>query len=171
MGCACASNYRGRVAEEEAPDEVFPVSKAGLRGIFVFLISDTFAKCSVCFEATVDSSGQSWRTALGFVLAWPLQYSPGSPVTAATLPPAPPCSLRWAGEAGVVGVRASAHPSPALGAAGAGLTVATGFRFFSQRSLKHASPLRLHAAGPLSPQRGTGWQGGGCVGGVALNRG
>lgn len=173
--CVNLELCRGRSAEEEAPGEVSPASQAGFRGTFVFLIGDTFAQSSICLEATVDSSGQRWRTALGFVLARPPPCCPGSAVAAPTATGAP-CAhgARWE-----AGVRASGCPhSPAQPWAQRGPgRWSPPVSFFSQRSLKHASPLRLHAAGPLSLSvarrarlsgtrcRGGGW---GASGGVAL---
>lgn len=136
----------GRSAEEEAPGEVSPASQAGFRGTFVFLIGDTFAQSSICLEATVDSSGQRWRTALGFVLARPPPCCPGSAVAFPHGHPRPALTAlagrRACGRPGVCTAQPWAQRGPGRWS--------PPVSFFSQRSLKHASPLRLHAAGPLS---------------------
>lgn len=169
--CVNLELCRGRSAEEEAPGEVSPASQAGFRGTFVFLIGDTFAQSSICVEATVDSSGQRWRTALGFVLARPPPCCPGSAVAAPTATGAP-CAhgARW--EAGVWA--SGCLHSPALGAAGAGPMVATSFlflpkilktRFPTPAARCRAAQSQCGAQGASQRHKRHGW---GASGGVAL---
>lgn len=141
--CVNLELCRGRSAEEEAPGEVSPASQAGFRGTFVFLIGDTFAQSSIYLEATVDSSGQRWRTALGFVLARPPPCCPGSAVAAPTATGAP-CAhgARW--EAGVWASGCPHSPARPWAQRGPGRW-SPPVSFFSQRSFP-APAARCRAA-------------------------